>query len=174
MWIGYTELVNSIIYGIPAISQDLLNKGTITVESAQILQPRKDNVILTMISSIYIPGGFTVKTDPTTLDMYIPDGGPISPFAQLFLAKNTVHGNTSMGVYNQPTPLLNLSAWQDFVNNTVFLHDGPLGLYGHVNSHLGKLSANLTLQKTVHSNGRFDISTCICKYHRTEANGVQL
>ncbi|KAL1963085.1 hypothetical protein VTN77DRAFT_8731 [Rasamsonia byssochlamydoides] len=140
------------IYAIPAISQDLLNKGTLTIESAEILQPRADNVVLTMIASIYIPGGFTVKTDPTTLDMYIPGPGPIAPFGQLFLPENTVHGNTSMGVRNQLTPLINQSAWQEFVNNTVFLDNGPLGLYGHIRAHLGKLSADLTLQKAVYAN----------------------
>jgi hypothetical protein len=159
IWLVLIEY--SFVYIVPAIAQDLLNKGNITITSAQILQPHADNVMLTMTASIYIPGGFTVGTDPSTLEMFVPGSGPIAPFGHLYLPERTIHGNTTTGVTNQLTPILNQTSWQQFVTNTIMLQGGPLGLDGNVHIHLGKLNADLTLNKAVWSNGQYPYICCL-------------
>lgn len=145
--------IHSFVYIIPAIAQDLLNSATITLDSVSVLQPRANSSLVSLEASINIPGPFTVRTDPTTLGVYLPDSNNKSSLIDLDLGSYTVHGNSSIGVTNQHTPYVNYTGWQEFVNNTIFKDITTLGLIGPITGHLGKLVAHLHLDKQISTNG---------------------
>ncbi|RAO64653.1 uncharacterized protein BHQ10_000665 [Talaromyces amestolkiae] len=139
---------------IPAIAQDLLNSGSIVIDSASILQPTNNSVILSIASHIYVPGPFTVHTDEEHLQLYVPQVGSDYPMALLNLPAASVHKNTSIGENGQYTVFENYTSWQNFVHNTIFLSAGSLGLKGKIGTQLGKIKKfTLDLDKQVPSNG---------------------
>ncbi|OKL63371.1 hypothetical protein UA08_01697 [Talaromyces atroroseus] len=139
---------------IPRIAQDLLNRGSIVINNASILQPQNDSVILSISSNIYIPGPFTVNTQPEHLQMYIPQTGSQYPMVQLNLPGAKVHKNTTIEETGQYTPLENYTTWHEFVHDTIFLNDGSLGLKGSVVAQLGKIkSFTLDLNKVAPAKG---------------------
>lgn len=116
------------------------------------MQPRPDSVVLTMLSALNL-AGFSVYMDAMTLGLFVPQVGP-SPFVNLYLPATKVHGNTTLGVSNQFTPIINHTGWQAFVDNAVNLDVGVVGMEGKSTVHMGKLHANLNMYKEVPSNGR--------------------
>ncbi|KAL1850049.1 hypothetical protein Plec18170_007146 [Paecilomyces lecythidis] len=139
------------VFIVPAIAQDVLDSSKLVITEAHILQPRPDSVVLTMLSALNL-AGFSVQMDPMTLSLFVPQLGP-SPFANLYLPATKVHGNTTLGVTNQFTPILNQTSWQGFVDNAVNLGVGVVGMMGKSKIHMGKLQANLNMHKEVPSNG---------------------
>lgn len=147
---------SSFLLIIPRIAQDLLNSGSIVIDSASILQPQNDSILLSIKSHIYVPGPFTVQTEPEHLQMYVPQTGPDYPMAQLNLPGVSIHKNTSIGADNQFTLFDNYTSWQSFVHNTIFLNAGGIGLKGKVTAQLGKIKQfTLNLNKQLPSNGSF-------------------
>jgi hypothetical protein len=145
----------SFIFIIPAIAQDLLNSGSIVIDAASILQPTSTSVMLKISSHVYVPGPFTVKTDPLQLQIFVPQTGSDYPMATLNMPANSIHKNTSMNMDgSQFTPFENYTSWQGFVHNTIFLDDGGLGLKGHVGTQLGQIKKfNLDINKVAPSKG---------------------
>ncbi|CRG86116.1 hypothetical protein PISL3812_03119 [Talaromyces islandicus] len=143
------------IYIIPRIAQDLLNSGSIVIDSASILQPTSESVMLNVQSHVYVPGPFTVSTDPLHLNMFVPQVGADYPMSVLELPSNKIHKNTSMDTNGTLfTPFTNYTSWQNFVHNTIFLDAGGLGLKGTVPTRLGKIKKfDLDLDKSVPSKG---------------------
>lgn len=113
-------------------------------------------MILSISSHIYIPGPFTVRTDPQQLQLYVPQVGSEYPMALLNLPSTKIHKNTSIGENGQYTVFENYTSWQNFVHNTIFLNAGSLGLKGKVGTRLGSIKKfTLDLDKQVPSNGGF-------------------
>ncbi|KAH8694961.1 hypothetical protein BGW36DRAFT_428860 [Talaromyces proteolyticus] len=141
------------IFIIPRIAQDLLNSGSIVIDFAHILQPTNNSVVLNIGSHVYVPGPFTVSTDPLQLQLYVPEVGSDYPMALLDMPEDRIHKNTSMNtVGNQFTPFMNYTSWHEFVHNTIFLDSGGLGLKGSVRTQLGKIKKfTLDLNKVVPS-----------------------
>jgi hypothetical protein len=148
-------LQTSFIYIIPRIAQDLLNSGSIVIDGASILQPTSTSVMLNVQSHVYVPGPFTVHTEPLHLDMFVPQVGSEYPMSVLDLPENKIHKNTSMDTNGTIlTPFVNYTSWQNFVHNTIFLDAGGLGLKGTVPTRLGKIKKfDLDLNKDVPSRG---------------------
>ncbi|GAD98918.1 conserved hypothetical protein [Paecilomyces variotii No. 5] len=138
------------VFIVPAIAQDVLDSSKLVITEAHILQPRPDSVVLTMLSALNL-AGFSVQMDPMTLGLFVPQLGP-SPFANLYLPATKVHGNTTLGVTNQFTPIINQTSWQGFVDNAVNLGVGVVGMEGRSKIHMGKLHADLNMHKEVPSN----------------------
>jgi hypothetical protein len=111
--------------------------------------------MLNVQSHVYVPGPFTVHTDPISLDMYVPQVGSEFPMSVLDMPANKIHKNTSMDTNGTMfTPFTNYTSWQNFVHNTIFLDDGGLGLKGTVPTQLGKIKKfDLDLNKVVPSKG---------------------
>jgi hypothetical protein len=132
------------------------------IDSANITQPRNDSVILAMKANVYIPGPFTVHTEPQVLQMYIPQAGSAYPMGTLYLPAATMHKNRSIATENpQFTPFTNKTTWQQFVHNTIYLDKGALGLKGIVTTHLGRIKEfNLNLNMDVPSLGEFLTHPC--------------
>ncbi|QKX56957.1 uncharacterized protein TRUGW13939_04065 [Talaromyces rugulosus] len=143
------------IYIIPRIAQDLLNSGSIVIDGASILQPTSKTVMLKVESHVYVPGPFTVHTEPLHLNMFVPQVGSEYPMSVLELPENKIHKNTSMDTNGTIlTPFVNYTSWQNFVHNTIFLDAGGLGLKGTVPTRLGKIKKfDLDLDKNVPSKG---------------------
>ncbi|KAJ9388412.1 hypothetical protein DTO063F5_2743 [Paecilomyces variotii] len=138
------------VFIVPAIAQDVLDKSKLVITEAHIMQPRPDSVVLTMLSALNL-AGFSVYMDAMTLGLFVPQVGP-SPFVNLYLPATKVHGNTTLGVSNQFTPIINHTGWQAFVDNAVNLDVGVVGMEGKSTVHMGKLHANLNMYKEVPSN----------------------
>ncbi|KUL81439.1 hypothetical protein ZTR_09545 [Talaromyces verruculosus] len=139
---------------IPSIAQDLLNSGSIVIDAATVLQPQNDSVLLSIASHIYVPGPFTVQTEPTQLQLYVPQIGSVYPMAQLNLPGIRLHKKTNISATSRYTVFENYTSWQCFVHNTIFLNTGGLGLKGKIITQLGSIKKfTLDLDKTVPSNG---------------------
>ncbi|GAD93902.1 conserved hypothetical protein [Paecilomyces variotii No. 5] len=130
---------------IPAIAQDVLNSSKLLLVSGVVADPKPDSVLLTVISALNLKG-FTVKTDPLTLDLFIRKLSD-EPFAKVNIPASTVHDNTTLGVTNQQTPLLNQQGWQQFVNNVLFLDKGLVSVRGNTNAYLGKLKCPVWINR---------------------------
>ncbi|KAF3385974.1 hypothetical protein DPV78_012351 [Talaromyces pinophilus] len=124
---------------IPSIAQDLLNSGSIVIDAATVLQPQNDSVLLSIASHIYVPGPFTVQTEPTQGQLYVPQIGSAYPMAQLNLPGMRIHKNTNIRATSQYTVFENYTSWQSFVPDTIFLNTGGLGLKGKIITQLGNI-----------------------------------
>ncbi|KAI7970704.1 hypothetical protein EIK77_007884 [Talaromyces pinophilus] len=137
---------------IPSIAQDLLNSGSIVIDAATVLQPQNDSVLLSIASHIYVPGPFTVQTEPTQGQLYVPQIGSAYPMAQLNLPGMRIHKNTNIRATSQYTVFENYTSWQSFVPDTIFLNTGGLGLKGKIITQLGNIKK---FSLDIPSNGLF-------------------
>lgn len=136
----------------------MLNSDSIVIDAATVLQPQNDSVLLSIASHIYVPGPFTVQTEPTQLQLYVPQIGSAYPMAELNLPGIKIHKNTTIRATNQYTVFENYTSWQSFVHNTIFLNTGGLGLKGKIITKLGKIKEfTLDLDKAIPSNGMFPL-----------------
>ncbi|KAL1852288.1 hypothetical protein Plec18170_006014 [Paecilomyces lecythidis] len=131
---------------IPAIAQDVLNSSKLLLVSGVVAEPKPDSVLLTVMSALDLKG-FTVRTDPLTLDLFIRKFDNNDPFAKVNIPAAKVHDNTTLGVKDQQTPLLSQSGWQQFVNNVLFLDKGLVSVKGNTNAYLGKLKCPVWLNR---------------------------
>lgn len=151
---AHADQTASFVYAIPAIAQKVVDDSTLTITSAMIMQPRPDSVNLTMFSDLKLPVKMPIRTDPMTLNMFIRQLTPFAPYAKLYLPAATIHGSVVQGVKGQHTPILNMTEWETFLQHAVNDKQGPVSLKGWTITHIGKLKANVTLDKDVWSNGK--------------------
>lgn len=130
---------------IPAVAQDVLNSSKLVLVSGEVLDPKPDSVLLTVISALDLKG-FTVRTEPLTLDLFIRKLSDES-FAQVNIPAAKVHGNTTLGVTDQHTPILYQPGWQQFVENVLFLEKGLVSVRGKTTAYLGKLKCPVWLNR---------------------------
>ncbi|KAJ5769412.1 hypothetical protein N7520_003971 [Penicillium odoratum] len=134
---------------IPAISQLVVNKSDLVLVSAAVMQPLPDTIHLTLQSALDLKLNLPVRIDPITLDLYIRDNGAANPWGQANLPGMTIRGNTTLGVTDKFTPLLNVTTWTDYVRQVVFQKETALSLKGTTDSFLGVLKSKVTMNKDV-------------------------
>jgi hypothetical protein len=122
------------------------------IDAATVLQPHNDSVLLSIASHIYVPGPFTVQTEPTQGQLYVPQIGSAYPMAQLNLPGMRIHKNTNIRATSQYTVFENYTSWQSFVPDTIFLNTGGLGLKGKIITQLGNIKK---FSLDIPSNGLF-------------------
>ncbi|KAJ9295977.1 hypothetical protein DTO271G3_5552 [Paecilomyces variotii] len=130
---------------IPAVAQDVLNSSELVLVSGVVADPKPDSVLLTVISALDLKG-FTVRTEPLTLDLFIRKLSDES-FAQVNIPAAKVHGNTTLGVTDQHTPILYQQGWQQFVDNILLLEKGLVSVRGKTTAYLGKLKCPVWLNR---------------------------
>lgn len=113
------------------------------------MKPRPDSVQLTLQSSLDLHILLPVRIEPITLELYVGETGPEYPWADVTIPGLKVHGITTLGVENVPTPLINTTVWTDYVREVVFQKEAALGIKGATNSYLGVLKAHVNMQKNV-------------------------
>ncbi|PLN84722.1 hypothetical protein BDW42DRAFT_199218 [Aspergillus taichungensis] len=136
---------------IPAISQRVLDDSDLVLVNAQVMQPRPDSVMLSLQSALKLPIGVPVRIEPITLELFNRRNPGNNTWAKAYLPSAIVHGNTTMGVTNQLTPL-DAKQWMDYVHSVVFEKHAPLSVRGGTNSFLGKLKSYVVMNKDIEQN----------------------
>ncbi|KAJ5561270.1 hypothetical protein N7535_004263 [Penicillium sp. DV-2018c] len=137
---------------IPAISQAVVNKADLVLVNASVLNPRPDKIELTLLSALDLKLALAVRIDPITLDLFVRDvGGPEDAWGQAHLGGKVIRGNTTLGVNNVETPLINGTTWEGYVRNVVFKKETPLSVRGTTMSYLGVIKSKVTMDKDIMS-----------------------
>ncbi|KAL4997904.1 hypothetical protein BDV10DRAFT_79506 [Aspergillus recurvatus] len=136
---------------IPAISQNVLDRGTLLLVNAKILEPRPDSILLTLEAALDLPIALPVRIEPFDMHVYDQDIEGNNTIFMTRLDGTIIHGNTTLGVKNVHTPV-NRSLWTDYVHKVVFEPHAPLPVKGETNAYLGKLKNHVKLDKNIHQN----------------------
>ena len=155
---------------IPAISQLVVNKSSLVLVSASVLQPRPDSIQLTLLSALDLKLALPVRIEPITLSLYVRDTGANHPWGQVGIPGLTIRGNTTLGAENQPTPLLNETVWTDYVHDVVFQNETALSVKGTTNSYLGVLKSKVTMNKDIVSPSKLTSPICKSEWSETAAH----
>lgn len=112
------------------------------------MQPRPDSVVMTIQSALDLPLSVPVRVDPIALELFNRDTEGNGTYAILYIDGTTVHGNTTLGVTNQYTPL-NVEQWTKYVHSVVFMEHAPLSVRGKTHAFLGKLKSFIKMNKNI-------------------------
>jgi hypothetical protein len=134
---------------IPAVAQLVVNKSDLVIVNAEVLNPTPNSVEMTLAAKVDLKLALGVRLDPVVFYTFVRSYGHESPWGGIDIPGQTIKGNYTLAVNNQHTPLLNLTTWNAFVNQTVFQKETALSLYGVTNGYLGVLKSHITLDKDV-------------------------
>jgi hypothetical protein len=88
----------------------------------------------------------------------------IVPYTKVVLPENTLHGNTTLSFTDQPAEILNRDIFAEFVHSAMFSEVFTLSVTGSTNAHVGKLKANINLEKNLQLTGQYSSFLTIGKY----------
>ncbi|KAL2830146.1 hypothetical protein BJY01DRAFT_261011 [Aspergillus pseudoustus] len=134
---------------IPAIAQLVVNKSTLLLVNATLLQPHPDSVILTLEAALDLPINLPVRIDPLVLEVYNKNKDGNNTIFSSRIDGTVVDGNTTLGVQDRFTPL-NVPMWTDYVHQVVTEPDAPLPVRGSTNAYLGILKSHVKVDKDIH------------------------
>ncbi|KAJ5593976.1 uncharacterized protein N7459_000184 [Penicillium hispanicum] len=137
------------LVAIPAISQLVVNKSSLVLVEAAVMQPKPDSIMLTLKSALDLKIALNVRIDPLTLDLFNRDTGVDNAWGKAGVPGTVVKGNTTLGTDDQPTPLLNVTTWTDYVHDVVFQEKSGLSVKGTTHSYLGVLKSKVTMNKDI-------------------------
>ena len=153
----------SFLICIPAISQNVVDRSVLLLDSASVLEPRPDNIRLTLSAALKLPVALPVRIDPITLELFNREQPMNNTWGKTYLPAATIKGNTTMGVQNQHTPI-DPDMWYDYVWKVVHLSHPPLSVRGKTMSYLGELKSKISLNKDIPQTGMlfFSFSSLAC------------
>lgn len=131
----------------------VVNKSNLVLVNASVLNPRPDKISLTLLSALDLKIALPVRIDPITLDLFVHDAGAANAWGQAHIDGKVIKGNSTLGVTDVETPLINGTSWQEYVNNVVFEKETALSVRGVTNSYLGVLKSKVTMDKDIMSPG---------------------
>ncbi|KAL3460306.1 hypothetical protein BJX64DRAFT_263633 [Aspergillus heterothallicus] len=134
---------------IPAVAQLVVNKSTLLLVNATIIQPRPDSVILTLEAALDLPIELPVRIEPLVLEVYNKEKDGNNTIFSSRIDGKVIDGNTTLGVQNRFTPL-NVPLWTDYVHQVVVEPNAPLPVRGSTNAYLGVLKSHVTVDKNIH------------------------
>ncbi|KAL3450043.1 hypothetical protein BJX65DRAFT_316235 [Aspergillus insuetus] len=134
---------------IPAVAQLVVNKSTLLLVNATIIQPRPDSVMLTLEAALDLPIELPVRIEPLVLEVYNKWTDGNNTIFSSRIDGTTIDGNTTLGVQNKFTPL-NVPLWTDYVYQVVTEPNAPLPVRGSTNAYLGILKSHVTVDKDIH------------------------
>ncbi|GAB1213865.1 hypothetical protein ATERTT37_003018 [Aspergillus terreus] len=134
-----------------AICQNVIDHATLLVVDARIMQPKPDSVVLTLQTALDLPISLPVRLDSNVLNLFNRGQPGNSTYLKVYNKGEVIHGNTSMGVQEQFTPL-NLDPWKQYLHSVMFEPHAPLSAFGETNVHVGKLSSHIKVDKDVPQN----------------------
>ncbi|RDW66470.1 hypothetical protein BP6252_10105 [Coleophoma cylindrospora] len=144
-------LVLIFIVIIPVIIQRIVNDTKLPIHSAILLNPHPNSVQMSINSSIKIAKGFSARLNPMNLSLTRP--GSTIAYTQVSLPELHIKGNTTISVQNQTTPVMNMTAWVEFLQSAVYSDQFALAVRGQTNAYLGKIRAHVSLNKNVELRG---------------------
>ncbi|KAJ5120997.1 uncharacterized protein N7515_008958 [Penicillium bovifimosum] len=139
----------SFLVVIPAVAQLVVNKADIRLIKAEVMNPTPESVRMTLETKINLKLALPVRLDPVVFYTFVRKFGHETPYAAIDIPGQTVKGNYSLGVYDQFTPLLNLTTWEEFVHQAVYQEKTSLSLYGKTTGYLGVLKNKITLDRNI-------------------------
>ncbi|KAJ6140378.1 hypothetical protein N7471_006864 [Penicillium samsonianum] len=137
------------LVAIPAIAQLVVNKSDLRIVNAEVMHPTADTVRMTLEAKVNLKIALGVRLDPVVFYIFVRSIGHENAYAGIEIPGQTIKGNYSLGVTDQLTPILNMTSWETFVNQTVFQKETALSLYGVTTGYLGVLKNHITLDKDV-------------------------
>ncbi|PTU20703.1 hypothetical protein P175DRAFT_0478833 [Aspergillus ochraceoroseus IBT 24754] len=135
----------------PAIARLVVNKSTLLLVEATVLEPRADSILLAITSKLSLPIAVPVRIDPITLELFNRDLPGNNTFAKVSINSAAIKGETTLRVQGQHTPL-NAEQWAHYVHQAVFQPHAPLSVRGSTNAYLGKLKSHVTINKDIPQN----------------------
>ncbi|OOQ89561.1 hypothetical protein PEBR_07759 [Penicillium brasilianum] len=138
---------------IPTVAQRILNDTDLPVHSAQILDPKVNQVSFTLDTSLNVPMGLRVRTDPISLSLFHRDVQPMQPYLVVNLPSYSLKGNTNMTVTQNNTDILNEDQFIKTLTQAVYSKRFTMSAKGSTVGHLGALNAPLTIDKDIELDG---------------------
>jgi hypothetical protein len=139
----------------PAIAQRMVDDASLPIHSAMIMNPTPSSVVYSLVASLKVPAGVTIRLEPITLSLYTPDTGPMDPYIQVDLPEYHLKGKTTVAITNQTASILDLEQFQKFLSTAVYSENFTLSAAGSTAAYLGILKAPLKLKKNVQLNGEW-------------------
>ncbi|KAK9857522.1 hypothetical protein MYU51_021045 [Penicillium brevicompactum] len=113
---------------IPAVAQLVVNKSDLWIVNAEVMSPTPTTVEMTLAAKVNLKLALGVRLDPVIFYTFVRSYGHEDAWGAINIPGQTIKGNYTLGVDNQHTPLLNLTTWEAFVNQTVFQKETALSL----------------------------------------------
>ncbi|KAI9376187.1 hypothetical protein BJX61DRAFT_444262 [Aspergillus egyptiacus] len=136
---------------IPAVAQLVVDKSTLLLVNAVLLNPRPDSVILTLEAALDLPIAFPIRIDPITLDIFNRQADGNNTIFQAPIDAAIIDGNTTLGFKDRYTPL-NVPLWTHYVYQVVTTPHAPLPVRGSTTAYLGILENPVTINKDIQQN----------------------
>ncbi|KAJ5403185.1 hypothetical protein N7509_003056 [Penicillium cosmopolitanum] len=141
------------LVAVPAIAQRIVHNTNLPVYGAQILNPKPEEVSFTLQTSLKIPMGLRIHTDPLDLSLFSRDITPVEPYLTVALPAYDLKGETDMTVTKNNARILNQAQFIDTLTKAVYNKRFTLSAKGSTVGHLGALKAPLTLDKDIELDG---------------------
>lgn len=140
---------------IPAIAQRIVNNTDLPVYSAQILDPKANQVLFTLDTSLNIPLGLRIRTEPLDLSFFNRDVQPMQLYLTVSLLAYSLKGDTDITVTKNNTDILNEDEFIKTLTQAVYNKRFTMSAKGLTVGYLGALKTPLTLDKDVELDGTF-------------------
>ncbi|KAF2810252.1 uncharacterized protein BDZ99DRAFT_488101 [Mytilinidion resinicola] len=138
----------------PAIAQRLVDDADLPIHAAMIMDPSDNTLTYSMTASLKVPKPFTVRIEPTVLELYRPETKQHRiPYIKVELPALKLHGNATVKVEGQQATILDKDQFTQFLAYAVYNDDFEMAAYGKTTAYLGKLKAHITLDKTIKLKG---------------------
>ncbi|KAJ5106106.1 hypothetical protein N7456_002781 [Penicillium angulare] len=146
-------ITESFLVIIPAIAQRIVENTALPVYSAEILDPKEGSVSFTLQTSLKIPAGIRVRTNPFNLSLVDRNVKSTQPYLSAYLPSYSLHGTTHMKITQNNTSILNEAEFVQTLSEAVFNEKFTLSAKGSTLGHLGALKAHITLDKDIKLDG---------------------
>ncbi|CAG7953402.1 unnamed protein product [Penicillium nalgiovense] len=138
---------------IPAIAQRLVDDTDLPVYSAEILDPKPDEVNFVLHTSINIPLSLRVRTDPLSLNLFNRDVKPMKEYLTVDMPAYSLKGKTNLDITKNGTKILDQEEFMHTLEKAVYNERFTMSAKGSTNGHLGALKVPLTFDKDIELDG---------------------
>lgn len=148
--------ISSLIYGVPAIAQDIINAVDLPVNAASLMDPTPDTITFGIDTALNIPIKTPIKTEPFTLGLFNRETKPITPWLHASFPEYTIKGFKKMVQTNKDDDILNEEEIIRTLSNAIHSKKFTLSCKGRIMAHLSALKAHLTLEKDIEMDGKIE------------------
>lgn len=131
-----------------------MDDANLPINSASIMKPTPDSVEYSLSASLKVPAGVAVDLRPMTLSLYTKEIGHKDPYIQVDLPSYHLKGTTTLTITNQTATILDKPQFMEFLGDAVNAEHFKISAYGTTTAYLGKLKANIKLNKDVDMTGK--------------------
>lgn len=118
------------------------------------MRPTPNSVEYSLSASLSVPAGVAVDLRPMTLSLYTKEIGHKEPYIQVDLPSYHLKGKTTLTITDQTATILDKGQFTEFLESAVNAEHFKISAYGTTAAYLGKLKANIKLNKDVDMTGK--------------------